>query len=251
MRTNSRGCLSCQTGRAARARPPARIPLDFRGFQWVRVTGRSTTRRRREVPYDLDIAFIRVSERAVTVNSGLRWGKNARSQELSPRETCVFFAGAAHSRGATRSDIGERRATVELIKEEMMRSKMVLSTYANSQFFEENEEKAKTPERVNRAKRAPEFATWKRRRAKDVSLLQKNNTRKAISSVKRIFEDPPSIVRARILREGGTRGKENRGKREGKFERTERTKEEMSAVESALDVLSRAATMMQGVGINS
>ncbi|KAG5313159.1 PREDICTED: uncharacterized protein LOC105150899 isoform X1 [Acromyrmex echinatior] len=116
MRTNSRGCLSCQTGRAARARPPARIPLDFRGFQWVRVTGRSTTRRRREVPYDLDIAFIRVSERAVTVNSGLRWGKNARSQELSPRETCVFFAGAAHSRGATRSDIGERRATEERSK---------------------------------------------------------------------------------------------------------------------------------------
>lgn len=38
MRTNSRGCcLSCQTGRAARARPPARIPLDFRGFQWERV----------------------------------------------------------------------------------------------------------------------------------------------------------------------------------------------------------------------
>jgi len=41
-------------------------------------------------------------------------------------------------------------------------------------------------------------------------------------------------------------GRRKRGKREGKFERTERTKEEMSAVESALDVLSRAATMMQG-----
>ncbi|KAG5325851.1 VGLL4 protein, partial [Pseudoatta argentina] len=79
MRTNSRGCLSCQTGRVARARPPARIPLDFRGFQWD-------------------------------------WGKNARSQELSPRETCVFFAGAAHCRGATWSDIGERRVTEERSK---------------------------------------------------------------------------------------------------------------------------------------
>jgi len=44
-------------------------------------------------------------------------------------------------------------------------------------------------------------------------------------------------------REGGTRGKNKEGSSNG---RNERRKEDMSAVESALDVLSRAATMMQG-----
>lgn len=84
MRTNSRGCLSCQTGRAARARPPARIPLDFRGFQWVRVIGRGTTRRRREVPCDLDIAFTQgVGARG---DGGPGWGpeiENCRGVKLA------------------------------------------------------------------------------------------------------------------------------------------------------------------------
>jgi len=45
----------------------------------------------------------------------------------------------------------EELKTVELIKGEMIRSKMILSTHA--QFFKENEEKVKILERVNRAKR--------------------------------------------------------------------------------------------------
>lgn len=57
---------------------------------------------------------------------------------------------------------------------------------------------------------------------------------------------------ARISGEGGTREEEEKEKKERRKggrswdRRKERGREDMSAVESALDVLSRAATMVQG-----
>lgn len=102
--------------------------------------------------------------------------------------------------------------------------------------------------------RAPEFATWKRRRDKDdVSLAQKR--RRGREHREKKVEAPRSILRARefpvrVAREGKRIEKkeeeEERKRGESSNGRNERRKEDMSAVESALDVLSRAATMMQG-----
>ncbi|KAL0105894.1 hypothetical protein PUN28_015961 [Cardiocondyla obscurior] len=101
---------------------------------------------------------------------------------------------------------------------------------------------------MNLAGRAPDFATWKRRRDKDdVSLPQERRR-----SQRREGKRGPTkrSEGTREFREGATCEEEANkgGGRKGKDnsnERNEKKKEDMSAVESALDVLSRAATMLQ------
>ncbi|RLU24079.1 hypothetical protein DMN91_004288, partial [Ooceraea biroi] len=164
--------LSVVSNGPCRARPPARIPLDFRRFQCERAADRDVTRRQR-TRRTSDVAHNRVS----TVDGG-----------VSRREILASFS-------------------------------------------------------VRRG--APPRATWKTSWTATATRLKRVRTGPATRCA-RISRggDTNEVHRAerRGASEGGGKGSERgRGSR-----RENEWREDMSAVESALDVLSRAATMVQG-----
>lgn len=109
-------------------------------------------------------------------------------------------------------------------------------------------------------RKVPSFATWKRREDKDDASLSGRQLRRRQLYVVEQSENSRTAVRVRAnfvrgwhkrrgRRRRRIRRRRRRRRRREKEEEVgpnERRKEDMSAVESALDVLSRAATMVQG-----